>query len=308
MDSKRDDAGLPWPNTPLRPNLSGPLLPGTTPSSTSSAPTSSPAIPAAAASSSSPDPAGPATYASDPSAHGAQPFPPAEKLLGNIAAIRTFLRSKPSTKCTSRSSLTKIKEENCGLRKLTSEATLEPGNLSTIETFWQVMMHMLATHRTTGEPSSTSQHDTSTILITMDITTTTFIQLHHPHLRLHHQQRQPRILATRQHWQHNFRNDSLHHLLRDPTQLRWLAAYLERWPTTSSRPWPLVCKPSPLRALLSPLNNEMQIRIREQGDNAVFQKNNPAPAGCVCMKRCKTSELLVCRSHGYFRDAWHLST
>ena len=117
------------------PNLSGPLLPGTTPSSTSSAPTSSPAIPAAAASSSSPDPAGPATYASDPSAHGAQPFPPAEKLLGNIAAIRTFLRSKPSTKCTSRSSLTKIKEENCGLRKLTSEATLEPGNLSNIETF-----------------------------------------------------------------------------------------------------------------------------------------------------------------------------
>ena len=58
-----------------------------------------------------------------------------KNFLGNIAAIRTFLRSKPSTKCTSRSSLTKIKEENCGLRKLTSEATLEPGNLSNIETF-----------------------------------------------------------------------------------------------------------------------------------------------------------------------------
>ena len=90
MDSKRDDAGLPWPNTPLRPNLSGPLLPGTTPSSTSSAPAPSPTIPAAAASSSSPDPAGPGTYASDPSAHGAQPFPPAEKLLGEHRSHQNF--------------------------------------------------------------------------------------------------------------------------------------------------------------------------------------------------------------------------
>ena len=77
------------------------------------------------------------------------------------------------------------------------------------------------------------------------------------------------------------------------TKLRWLAACLERWPLTNSPLWPLVCRALPLRALLiesaeqSIADKDFRTR-RQRG----LPKNNPAPAGCVCVKhlnRCKTS-------------------
>lgn len=80
VDNKRDatNAGLPWPNTSTRQNLGGPIRPGTTSSSTSSAPAPSPTTTAPAASSSTPDTTDTATYTTDPSAHGATPFPHTE--------------------------------------------------------------------------------------------------------------------------------------------------------------------------------------------------------------------------------------
>ena len=68
------------------------------------------------------------------------------------------------------------------------------------------------------------------------------------------------------------------------TKLRWLAACLERWPLTNSPLWPLVCRALPLRALLiesaeqSIADKDFRTR-RQRG----LPKNNPAPAGCVCV-------------------------
>lgn len=222
MDNKRDatNAGLPWPNTSSRTNLGEPLLPGTTPSSTSLAPAPSPTIPAAAASSSSPNPTGPATYASDLSAQGAPPFPPAATSWEHRRPQAFF------TEQTVHQVLFEVFTFDNDRRELWINEVDFRGysRLREPEQYFYFLTGDDAYARHTSDYwrifFNIPTHSTSTTLIIMDITTTTFIQLQQPHLQLHHQHRQPPLRPILQHWQHNSKNVSLHHLLRDPTQLR----------------------------------------------------------------------------------------
>ena len=72
MDHKCDaqEAGLSWPNSTTRPQHGGPLVPGSTPPTTSSPPAWSLRQP-----SSSPTPVGHATYTPDDASHEESPFP-----------------------------------------------------------------------------------------------------------------------------------------------------------------------------------------------------------------------------------------
>ena len=194
--------------------------PPLTPSSTSSAPAPSPTIPAAAASSSSPDPTGPATYASDLSAQDAPPFPPAET---------SWEHRRPQTFFTEQTVHQVFFEvftfDNDRRELWINEIDFRGySRLREPEQYFYSLTGDDAYARHTSDYRrvffNIPTHSTSTTLIIMDITTKTFIQLQQPHLQLHHQHRQPPLRPILQHRQHNSKNVSLHHLLRDPTQLR----------------------------------------------------------------------------------------
>ena len=257
--------------------------PPLTPSSTSSAPAPSPTIPAAAASSSSPDPTGPATYTSDLSAQGAPPFPPAET---------SWEHRRPQTFFTEQTVHQVFFEvftfDNERRELWINEIDFRGySRLREPEQYFYSLTGDDAYARHTSDYRrvffNIPTHSTSTTLIIMDITTTTFIQLQQPHLQLHHQHRQPPLRPILQHRQHNSKNVSLHHLLRDPTQLRWLAAYLERWPRPALCLSHWFASPRFFEPFWVHWATNGRVGSENEATARSSWKNNPAPAGCVCV-------------------------
>ena len=251
MDNKRDAtrAGLPWSIPQLRQSLGGPLLPGMTPPATSSAPIASPALPTASPSS-MPDPTGPTPYASDTSELGAPPFPhmdTSEKHRTNHAFF-----TAPSVL------------QSLHLRQ-PSEGTVDQRNqhqrLFSTSRAWAIFLFL---------------DRIWCLRPNCGLLASLFQLFQHSNTPL----RGPTPLRTTKLQFASNRPRSAHAYTNDGT------IFFTTQHCNTGSPTPrliLVCKLWRPRVLLSPLSRWQLAEVSWSHTTAVFRKNDPAAAGCVCV-------------------------